>query len=199
MHHSIQYAWPALPLSQSRNNLSVRCFTWEQELLTVVDRSSDWRSGESAKFSTCENYNSDGGDLTRGKWGPWLMVVQVSFLKCDRYSKVLLSQLMTSSFKGNKLYSLLFRFTEQKARLVRGTKFLFYSKPTGNHWTLTATSQAVSSGKSKFTALLYSLFPLSMSHPEKMFRHLALKENGHLGGEKNKIFADEKEWPQTGN
>lgn len=53
------------------------------------------------------------------------MAVQVSFLKCDRYSKVLLSQLMTSSFKGNKLYSLLFRFTEQKARLVRGTEFLF--------------------------------------------------------------------------
>lgn len=54
------------------------------------------------------------------------MVVQVSFLKCDRYSKVLLSQLMTSSFKGNKLYSLLFRFTEQKARLVRGTDFFFF-------------------------------------------------------------------------
>lgn len=149
-------------------------------------RSSDWRCGESAKFSTCENYNSDGGDLTGGKWGPWLMVVQVSFLKCDRYSKVLLSQLMTSSFKGNKLYSLLFRFTEQKARLVWGTEFLFYSEPTGNHWTLTATSQAVSSGESKFPALLYSLFPLSTPHPEKMFRHLALKENGHLGGKKKK-------------
>lgn len=149
-------------------------------------RSSDWRSGESAKFSTCENYNSDGGDLTGGKWGLWLMVVQVSFLKCDRYSKVLLSQLMISSFKGNKLYSLLFRFTEQKAGLVRGTEFLFYSKPTGNHWTLTATSQAVSSGESKFTALLYSLLPLSTPHPEKMFCHLALNENGHLGGEKKK-------------
>lgn len=132
-------------------------------------RSSDWRCGESAKFSTCENYNSDGGDLTGGKWGPWLMVVQVSFLKCDRYSKVLLSQLMTSSFKENKLYSLLFRFTEQKARLVRGTKLLFYSNPTGNHWTLTATSQAVSSGESKFTALLYSLFPLSTPHPKRCF------------------------------
>lgn len=95
------------------------------------------------------------------------MVVQVSFLKCDvlsqfrdRYSKVLLSQLMTSSFKGNKLYSLPFRSTEQKTRLRGKLSVFFYNKPTGNHRPLTAASQVVLSGKSKFTTQLYNLFSL---------------------------------------
>lgn len=72
------------------------------------------------------------GEIWPRKWGPWLMVLQISFLKCDvlsqfqdHYSKVLLSLLMTSSFKGNKLYSLPSRFTEQKARLGWGGACFF--------------------------------------------------------------------------
>lgn len=52
------------------------------------------------------------------------MVVQVSLLKCDvlspfqdRYSKVLLSQLMTSSFKGNKLFSLPLQIHRTKGQI----------------------------------------------------------------------------------
>lgn len=52
-------------------------------------------------------------DLSGEKWGMWLMVVQVSFLKCDalsqlqnRYSNVLLSKVTMSSFKMSRLYSL---------------------------------------------------------------------------------------------
>lgn len=111
------------------------------------------------------------GEIWLGEWGMWLMVVQVSFLKCDvlsqfrdRYSKVLLSQLMTSSFKGNKLSSLPFRSTEQKARLRGKLSVLFYNKPTGNHRPLTAASQVVLSGKSKFTTQLCNLFLFSLPH-----------------------------------
>lgn len=120
------------------------------------------------------------------------MVVQVSFLKCDvlsqfrdRYSKVLLSQLMTSSFKGNKLYSLPFRSTEQKARL-RGKRsvFFFYNKPTGNHRPLTDASQVVLSGKSKFTTQLYNLFLFSLPHLDlwtrKEVSSSEIEWNGHF-------------------
>lgn len=90
------------------------------------------------------------------------MVVQISFLKCDmlsqiqdRYSKVLLSLLMTSSFRVSKLYSLSSRFTEQKARLccVGGGGWVFFfsifcRKHTGNHHRpLTATSRVLLSGR----------------------------------------------------
>lgn len=122
------------------------------------------------KFRHCMKITAVMGEIWLGQWGLWLMVVQVSFLKCDvlsqfqdRYSKVLLSQLMTSSFKGNKLYSLPFRFTEQKARLG-GKLSLFYNELTGNHRPLTATSQVVLSGKSKFTTQLYNLFLFGLPH-----------------------------------
>lgn len=98
-------------------------------------RSSDGCCGESVKFSPCMKITVVMGEIWPGKWGLWLMVVQISFLKCDmlsqiqdRYSKVLLSLLMTSSFKVSKLYSLSSRFTEQKARLccVGGGDWVFF-------------------------------------------------------------------------
>lgn len=81
-------------------------------------RSSVWRHGESAKFSPCENDISDGGELTRklslATYGCSGQLLE----KRDRDSNVLLSQLMTSSFEGNKPYSVILRFPEQRARLV---------------------------------------------------------------------------------
>lgn len=104
-----------------------------------------------------------------GKWGLWLMVVQISFLKCDvlsqfqdGYSKVLLSLLMTSSFKVNKLYSLPSRFAEQKARHGGKGAECFLQQSTGNHRPLAATSPVLLSGRlKKFTAQPVSFQPAS--------------------------------------
>ncbi len=104
------------------------------------------------------------------------MVVQISLLKCDvlsqfrdGYSKVLLSLLMTSSFKVNKLYSLSSRVTEQKARRGEGGLSVFYNKSTGNHRPLAATSPLLLSGKlKKFTAQLHNLFLFSLPQTGKL-------------------------------
>lgn len=106
------------------------------------------------------------------------MVVRISFLKRDVlsqfedcYSKVLLSLLMTSSFKVNQLYSLPSRFTEQKARPGGELSVFFYYEPTGNHQPLTDTSQVLLSGKlKKFTAQLYNLFLSSLPQLERRSR-----------------------------
>lgn len=192
-HHSPQYAWPDMPLSQTRNNLSVRCFVREQKLFTVTDcRVQMAVTVRVLNLDTVWKLQQMMGEIWLGEWGMWLMVVQVSFLKCDmlsqfrdRYSKVLLSQLMTSSFQGNKLYSLPFRSTEQKARL-RGklSVFFFYNKPTGNHRPLTDASQVVLSGKSKFTTQLYNLFLFSLPHLDLWTRKdvssSEIEWNGHF-------------------
>lgn len=151
----------------------------------VIDGSSDGCCGGSVKFSPCMKITAVMGEIWPGKWGLWLMVVQISFLKCDvlsqfedRYSKVLLSLLMTSSFKVNKLYSLPSRFTEQKARLGGETEcFFLNNEPTGNHQPLSATSQALLSGKlKKFTAQLYNLFLFSLPQLE-WWRRKAVSSN----------------------
>lgn len=109
---SLQYSAAAQPLSQTRNNVSVRCFVRDLKLLTVTDY---WVQrgvkGTELNLETVWKLQ-----IWRGEWGwewsLWLVVVRVSFLKCDalsqlqdHYRNVLLSRLTLSSFKVNQLYS----------------------------------------------------------------------------------------------
>lgn len=61
-HYSLQYAWPTLPLSQRRNNLSVICFIRD---LRLVILSSDMCCDGGVKFRPCIK-NDDGLTTKRG-------------------------------------------------------------------------------------------------------------------------------------
>lgn len=133
------------------------------------------------------------GEIWLGEWVMWLMVVQVSFLKCDvlsqfrdRYSKVLLSQLMTSSFKGNKLYSLPFRFAEQKARL-RGKLSVFFLQQAHRKSSTTyccfssSIEWAVEVHYTVTQSFFFSACLIGTYGLAKMFHHLKLNEMVILG------------------
>lgn len=99
-HYSLQYAWPPYPLSQCRNNLSVRCFVKGQRLFTLSQTRVVVGMLNLAMEMTVMMRR-----IWPGKWGLWLMNGQICFLKCDVlprvqdcYWQVLLSLIMTKLF-----------------------------------------------------------------------------------------------------